>query len=96
MQRLFGTEHKQPLTDLRHEAIEQQMIKTQRVRQGVAKTRGRFSIEQECAIAILEVEIHQSDAARLAIGKMPREIGRQCRRADAAAGTDKRHHFPEL
>ena len=45
---------------------------------------------------MLKIEIDQGNPSRLAIGQMPREITGQGCRADAAAGTDNRHQFPEL
>ena len=45
LQRFRGAEHGQPLADSRHDAIQQQVIETQRVGQGVAETRRVFDIE---------------------------------------------------
>ena len=53
-------------------------------------------LNRKLTVAMLEIEIDQGDPPRLAISQMPREIAGQRCRADAAAGTDKRHHFPEL
>src|SRR5712672_1960446 len=72
------------------------MIDTQGIRQGIAETRGGGDVQQQPTIALLKIEIDQSDSARLPMREMPRQIRRQRGRTDAASRADKRYDLREL
>jgi hypothetical protein len=96
VQRFHGAQHKQPLPDLRHRTIQQDMIQAQRVGQGIPKTGSQFGIEQQRSVSVLQVEIDQCNSPPLAIGQMPCDIAGDRRRAHAAARADEGHDLAEF
>ena len=92
---LLGAQHEETVALHRHDAFEKHEIESRRVCQRLAQSGGRRHIERQRAIAALQVKVEERDAAVLAIGEIPGEVGRDRRRADAAPRADQRDEFRE-